>query len=122
MKDREVHNGLPQKEVRDFLAMSLVKAFEEESDNKKEHRPYDGKNAVGWAIKDTESQIAYLQKALEIKRGVSAVLFLIKKNNWEEFDVSDQTERDGQSRLSMSFIGNKSEHRKLLQKISNQTK
>jgi len=117
MKNSDIHNGLPQKEIRDFLSMTLLNVFEAECDNKKEILPYDGRSAIEWAIRDIESQIAQLQKSLTLKKQMLAVTQLISKNDWQEFDVSDETTKDLGRTFSMGFIGTKSEYEKLLKQI-----
>ena len=42
MRCNEVHNGLNQKEIRDFLGMALVKAHQDEVDNKKKITQHTG--------------------------------------------------------------------------------
>jgi len=119
MKNSEIHNGLPEKEIRDFLSLSLVKAFEDECNNKKETIPYGGnpQHNFQWAIKDTEAQIKYMQRCLEILKTKEAVIQLIINKDWEEFDVSDETTKDTSYRIHMSFIGTKKEYEELEKKI-----
>lgn len=119
MKNSEIHGGLPQSEIRDFLAMSLVRAFQDEVNNKKETIRYEEGKGMEYAIRDTEAQIAHLQKSLEIKKRQSAILLLAGQNGWEEFDVSDETLRDLSFDYSMSFLGTKAEHATLLKQIKN---
>lgn len=114
MKSSEIHNGLDKKEIRDFLSMQFVKLYEDEQQNKKVgvHTHYD--DPFEWAIKDAEAQIEYLKKLIEINKSRQAILQVIKMNGWEEWDVSDETENDLQTKLKMNFIGEKTEYKKLL--------
>jgi hypothetical protein len=118
MKNSEIHNNLERKEIRDFLSISLVKLFEEETGNKKETFAHDREDIFGWCIKDAEAQIKYLKKYIEICRSKQAIVQLIKSNNWEEFDVSDETEKDSPHTLKMNFIGTKREYDFLLLMIN----
>ena len=86
-KNSEIHEGLDQSEVRNFLAHQLAEAWGSQS----------AKN-----MKDlSERQI----KNLEHKK---AVLILIEKMGWEEFDVSEMTTKD--MAWWWSFIGTKEEY------------
>jgi len=114
MKSSQIHNGLDKKEIRDFLSMQFVKLYEDEQLNKKTgvHVHYD--DPFEWVIKDSEAQIEYLKKLIEINKSRQAILQVIKMNGWEEWDVSDETENDLQTKLKMNFIGEKTEYKKLL--------
>jgi len=48
MKNSEIHNGLDKKEIRDFLSTGFVKLFEEGTENKKDHIPYDNDDIFEW--------------------------------------------------------------------------
>jgi len=121
MKNSEIHNCLDKKEIRDFLSLSLVKAFEDEMQNKKEVIPYDNnpEHTFLWAIKDTEAQIKYLQRCLEILKMKEAIIQLIHASGWEEFDVSDITTKDLPYTLKMSFIGTANEYHEFIEMSEN---
>lgn len=121
MKNSEIHNCLDKKEIRDFLSLSLVKSFESEMQNKKEEIPYDNnpEHTFLWAIKDTEAQIKYLQRSLEILKMKEAIIQVIHASGWEEFDVSDITTKDLPYRLKMNFIGTANEYHELVENIEN---
>jgi hypothetical protein len=120
MKNSEIHNGLDKKEIRDFLSMGFVKAFEEEFKNKKKEYSYNAQDPFEWVVKDAESQIKYFKRLIEITRGKQAIRQLIKDNGWDEFDVSDETERDLPHcySLKMNFIGTQKEYDFLLLQIN----
>lgn len=71
MKNKNIHNGLEDNNVRDFLAKNL------------------GFGYVG-SVKHLESQIQQLQKELEQAKKYEAILTLVNLNGWSEWDVSDQ--------------------------------
>jgi hypothetical protein len=118
MKNSEIHNGLDKKEIRDFLSIEFVKLFKEETDNKKDILSYDEEDPFGWCVKDAEAQIKYLKKYIEINRSKQVLVQLIKNNGWDEFDVSDETEKDLPYSLRMNFIGTKEEYNFLLLQIN----
>ena len=117
MKSSEIHNGLEKSEIRDFLSIGLLKLDKEENENKKESSNYNREVVLDWCIRDAEAQIKYLKKYIEINRGRQAIITLIKMNDWEEFDVSDETENDLKYNQWMSFIGTEEEHKELLKSI-----
>lgn len=121
MKNTEIHNGLDKKEIRDFLSKSLVNIFEEECNNKKVVVPYarcgtehEYPHMIEWSIKDCENDIEYHTKRLELLKKKSAIIQLIRGNEWEECDVSDETFNDTYKRLHMNFIGTKEEYNKFI--------
>jgi hypothetical protein len=116
MKNSEIHQGLTNKEVRDFLSNAINKSFEEECNNKVVEYPYDKNEPFEWSIKNAEAQIEYLKKQINIMKARQAIILLIKSNGWQEFDVSDLTKKDTEY-LHMNFIGTVEEHENLLKKI-----
>lgn len=117
MKNSKIHEGLENKEIRDFLSLSLVKLFDRECNNKKEIIPYDKENPFETLIKNDEEQVKLLLKNIDINKEKLAIIKLIKNNGWEEFDISDYTQNDTGYRLWMSFIGTKEEYEKFMEQI-----
>jgi hypothetical protein len=118
MKSSEIHNGLDKKEIRDFLSIGFLKLYKEEIENIKETFPYDREDPFEWCIKDSEAQIKFLKKYIEINRGKQGIRQLIVFSGWEEWDVSDETEKDLPYSLAMNFIGTKKEYDHLLELIN----
>ena len=118
MKSTEIHNGLVNKEIRDFLSKSLVNIFEEECNNKKVITQYGG-DIIGFdrAIMDTENEIVFLNKKLELLKQKQSVIKLIKMNGWDEFDVSEYTYNNTAKRQWMNFVGTESEYNTLVTKL-----
>ena len=119
MKNSEIHNGLDKREIRDFLSLALVKAYDEEFANKREEIPYhhNPQHCFRWAIDDAEVQIKHLQKHVEILKIKEAIIRLIHINGWEVFDMSDEITKDLPYKLKMNFIGTEAEHEELKNKI-----
>lgn len=115
MKDTEIHNGLSDQNIRDFLSQQLVLNFEEQMQNKKKTIQHF-EPSLEWAIQDTEAHIEYLKKRAEFFKSQQAILILIEKNGWREFDVSDYVSKD-YGNMAMTFIGTDKEHNNLIKKI-----
>jgi len=120
MKNSEIHGGLKQKDIRDFLSRSLRNFMERLIDNSKNVViPYTDEPYV-YAIQKAEQDIKSLTEQIEIYKGIQASLRLIKMNGWDEFDVSDETEKDKGTKLKMAFIGTQEEYEQLLETIKNE--
>ena len=114
MKDSEIHEGLPQKEIRDFLGMQFVVLYERELKNKCEFIS-PNLNDIAWAIARAKEKIRWNQENINILTQRQAVITLIETQGWEEHDVSDYTRRDGE--IWMSFIGTEAEYEELITKL-----
>ena len=110
MKNSEIRAGFINKELRDFLSLSLVKTYEVEFNNQKKIIPYDAKNNFDWGIKDAEEELRIQKNRLDYLKDRQAILRIMKMFNWMEFDVSDETEKDLEYRLFMCFIGTDEEY------------
>lgn len=117
MKNSHIHNGLPRKEIRDFLAIAIIKSFAAETKIQKDREQYKNAKGIEWAIKDAEAEIICWQKKLECYKEKASIFSLIKMNGWDEFDVSDETEKDLDYSLKMNFIGTQKEYENFLKSI-----
>lgn len=108
MKNSEIHIGLDQSEVRDFLAQQLENTWN--TSPKPENMPSPNTMEIlDWAIlsaKNAGKLAAAQVKNLEEKKAVN---ILIKKMGWQEFDVSEMTTKDMDS--WWSFIGTEEEYK-----------
>jgi len=114
MNCTEIHEGLSQKEIRDFLSQQMVLAFEAEMNNKKvitNHRDFD--DTFEWAKQDAREQIKFLKQYIINIENKQAIIKLIENNGWKEHDVSDDVHNNTKYKLGMSFIGTDEEHEKL---------
>lgn len=119
MKNSQIHVGLPQANLRDFFAISIEKNFKLECENIKEALPCRTKEESSFerAIKVCKNEIDFQNRRLQLLKEISAIHELIKMQGWEEFDVSDETEKDIELKISMNFIGTKSEYDEFIGKL-----
>lgn len=117
MKNSEIHLGLPNAIMRDFLAMAMIKNHNQSCENKKEFLPRLDGEYFDWAVKDCEREIEFQKRRLINIKETCAILTLIKSQGWKEFDVSDETENDTGEKLHLNFIGTEEEYQELLSKI-----
>jgi hypothetical protein len=117
MKSSEIHNGLPEKELRNYFANALSETFDKNMTNQKVEIPYDKNHPFDWSIKNDEAEIARLKRNIEITYQKIALISLIKERGWEEHDISDYTTNDTNHKLWFSFIGTKEEYDELMVKL-----
>ena len=97
MKNKNIHNGLDNKNVRDFLSKRTWYGFDGE-------------------VEAIEKQINDLQEKLKKAKESQATRDLIRLNGWDEFDVSDEIE-DYQRGEYFNFVGTKEEYKQLKKKM-----
>ena len=114
MKDTEIHNNLPEKEIRNLISNGIMK-FQKTGERPK--RVYSDK----WydnEIENTKSEIIFQQNELQRLENLKAIIQIMKMKGWEEHDVSDF----GVSKTDwiwMSFIGTDNEYKKFERKMIN---
>jgi hypothetical protein len=118
MKNSQIHKGLKDNHIRDFLALQLVKIFEEEAENNQLKPLPPIEDILEHTILTSEQEIQRLTKQIQFLRSKQAIIQLIKKQGWDEFDVSDETVKDLPYKLKMNFIGTKKEYNHLLEIIN----
>ena len=101
MENKDIHNELSEKEVRDFLSKQLK--YEQDEC---EHRTL---------IKDIENHIEYWQKVLIHAKNYLAILQIIQSKEWKEFDISDDIHSDRNTYFP--FIGTEKEYKSLIQRL-----
>ena len=116
MKNSEIHQRFEKSEIRDFLSKSICDYYKNlsELNNEKNNNSYSNLTGFEYTIRRCEDGIEYQQKLLTITKNVNAVISLIKNLGWQEFDVSDETEKDSYMKMAMNFIGTVEEYDKLL--------
>jgi hypothetical protein len=118
MKETEMHDGLPDREIRILIAHDIRTTIQMEAENKQKTTQYDVEHLWDYVIQDCKNAIEFHQKRLkiaELRKGLDAVLAL---RGWEEHDISDEniSIEPGQ-KYYLSFIGTKAEHKALLKKL-----
>ena len=114
MKNNEIHNGLPNKEIRDFLSLQLGIASGIEY--KMKVVPADIKNGLDRQIFRNNESIAYSLKNNEKMNALKALYAIIEMLGYGEYDVSDSVENVGNNWLS--FIGTEEEYETLLKQLN----
>jgi len=90
MNNTQIHTTLPNANVRDTLSDMIARNW----------------NAMPTEM--IEAQIKKLQEDLARRKAYDAAVTLIEKMGWKEFDLIDETSKDGE--VWMSFIGTKEEY------------
>ena len=110
MNCTEIHNGFPNKELRDFLSLAMVKAFDDEGKNQKVHLLYsEYEDPFEFAKDDAREHIKHYKQYIRNIETKQAILRLIELNGWKEHDVSDDVYNDTDYRGWMSFLGTEDE-------------
>lgn len=117
MKNNEIHQGLPNKEVRDFLSEQLTDS-RYSTPPQEEMPPPSSMDNLDWAILSAERTRNLAANQLEYLKRTKAVYILMKKMGWTEWDVSDETTRVGEHWLS--FLGTEEEYNNLIKQIENE--
>lgn len=105
-----IHDGLHQSEIRNFLSIQLMNAETRNATYRKNYvpqgHPYDT------LIYSAKEDIKELQNRIEYYETLKGIAALIKVMGWEEFDVSRETIPS--DRKWMSFIGTQNEYDQLI--------
>ncbi len=116
MKNSEIHTGFPDKDVRDFLAISEHIASTGLNNNKRE-AVRKGDDALQDAINHCEREIEWLQRQMQYYKRLQSVDVLVKNQGWQSYDVSDLIYADIPGGY-MPFVGTKEEFEEFKIKIS----
>lgn len=109
MKDTEIHNGLDNQILRNYLSQSMVDSIVKGFDNVIAPVPYN-ENSLQWAKESAIAQIEQLQRTVKITEIKQAIMLLTQEQGWSEHDVSDYVQSSYSSRLHMTFVGTEAEH------------
>ena len=116
MKGTEMHNGLDDKEIRDFLSKALAKTYKEEySFEKKE---IIGSSPHERTISRLENDIEYSQHQIKVNQDRLAILRIMEQKNWKDHDFSDYIGKVDD--MYLSFIGTVEEGDELYDKLQKQ--
>ena len=105
MNNKSIHEGLSQKEIRDFLAQQL--------------RQGERKGGLT-SREDVEDQIRRLQVLLKSIKKVEMMRTLIEEKGWKEWDASDYILYDRESYFP--FVGTEEEYNKFLELVKKRGK
>ena len=122
MENSKIHEGLSKREIRMLIANDLETVLNMEIENKLPFIPYDREDVYGHIIRESQAQIKYHQKRIqlaELRKGLKAV---IEMHGWSEHDVSDDTRLAAGQNSHQSFIGTEDEYEELMHKIYPQNK
>ncbi len=100
MENKDIHNWLSDKEIRDFLGKELNKSH------------------VLASIEFLEQEIKKLQEMLEKRKRYLVVQSLISEKGWNDFDISDEISYN--SETYFPFIGTLDEYDELIAKIESE--
>lgn len=123
MKNSKIHQGFEKSEIRDFLGTALLKSSDQELSLAKKPVPFsiNSENSLEWLIRSYENEMELLKEKIAILNERSAILSIIKKEGWKEFDVSDETKKDHNYTLWMNFIGTEEEYANLIESIDRES-
>lgn len=114
MKDTEIHNGLDNDLLRDFLSKSSVESYEHVKSNKKNppsHSEFKGATSgLDWSISSALVRISNEKLELDRLEKLKAILIIAGMNDWEEYDVSDHVSKTSYDSFCYSFFGTKDEY------------
>ena len=122
MKDNEIHKGLDNVEIRDFLSHSIYNYYAEQAEISRKYDTDSGEicrnyNGIDYTIKYYELNIERNQKMLKAATKLKAKQIIIKQMGWDEHDVSDDV-RKTNDMYCLSFIGTQNEYDLLMKKIN----
>lgn len=109
MKNSEIHEGMDQKEVRNFLSLQLATAYDAWSTPQPSMPSPSEMSTLDWAILSAKRARDLAGEQIKRLEQQKAVLILIEKMGWHEFDVSEMTTKD--SAWWFSFIGTEDEYK-----------
>lgn len=121
-----LHDGLLNKELRDYLSLAIVKNFAEDNavyEYQKSSAPVYSAYArreIDYNIAVLEHEISCKQRFLEVKRNLSAIIQLMKMNGWEDYDVSDLVSKQARYSMCHNFIGTAEEHEAFQKRLADE--
>jgi hypothetical protein len=123
MNNTEIHNDLPEKDLRDFLTKSLADSYLKrmEIGNDVKYK-YQYKNTsdpilgLDQVIANRERDLEKITIEIATHKAERAVHEIIKMKGWSEHDISDYVVKDYDD-WYLSFIGTEEEYENLLLKL-----
>jgi hypothetical protein len=115
MKDTEIHNGLSNNTVRDFLSSKMSRALFSRDTRKKVNAVVKNGDYIQHSIDECDASIQFYTERKMYNEIIKAISFLIKSNGWLEFDISNHVIRPN-SGYHLNFIGTKDEYKEFMEK------
>lgn len=116
MKFEQLHEGLPEKEIRDFFSTQLEGASSYKKAEYPPRNPTDSPKEE--TLKLLEIDLENLQKRIKEYKRLVAVENLVKNKGWQDWDVSDETGTI-YGDCYYNFIGTEEEYNNFISKIKN---
>jgi hypothetical protein len=115
MKYTDIHNDLPEKELREYFSKEIAATNFNMYKVKKRIVPYDnGKEPFVWAIQNAEAELECKVTELEFLRKKRSLYVLMKDKGWFSHDVSDYITKNMEYECWMDFIGTEKEYEALM--------
>ena len=112
MKDTEIHNGLPEKEIRDFFSESIGDLSMPSDNLSKTYVPWNEKDPYKNIIDNLKIDLINTEEEIKRYEHLRSVVTLVKSKGWNEHDCSDYVSKTG--KYWKSFIGTEEEFEKFM--------
>jgi hypothetical protein len=112
MKDNEIHKGLPEEEMRNFISISISELLS--PSEKPKIATYDESDPWRWHIENHKNEIIFSQNEINRLEKLRSVITIMKMKGWEENDCSDHVERTMNNGHYRNFIGTEKEFKKFM--------
>lgn len=112
MKDTEIHNGLPEKEIRDFFSEQIMDNVM--SGETIPHKYTPNLDPYVQALYNQKIDLENCQNEIKRLERMIAVRTLLKLKGWEEWDCSNSVLRSTPNRGWLNFIGTEEEFKKFM--------
>ena len=89
MTFENMHNGLVNAEVRDFISFQLCEVQEKINKNRPERIELVNGDYMRYRIETLENEIKVKQHELQLVNHLNALITIMKSFNWKDYDVSD---------------------------------
>lgn len=115
MKDTEIHNNLPEKELRDFFSKSIrIQISSDVSMEQKKNYKLNENDPYFNTIENIKIDLIRLEKEKEKFENLRSIHRLMQIQGWTENDCSDWVSRTNGEKFCLSFIGTDEEFKKFM--------
>lgn len=119
-----IHQGLENKEVRDFCAISSAQITKKMAEINTNHSIKATQNEqlklTTWAIANWEREVKFSTEMLNYWNQRKAIELILEMNGWHRFDVSNEQNmvQDPLCEFWLEFIGTNDEYQAFLEKYN----